>query len=256
MDVFMSTWAAPNPRDPPGRAGLAHLFEHLILEGSAHLPDRGGYYGAFADIGGTNVNAWTNLDRTEYHAVPSHELDAGLWIMSDTLGFFLPVFTGKQGQARLDNQIQVVHNERREAFETRAYGNAQLQVFKTLFPAGHGYHQMVIGDQEELAQTTLEEARAFFAQHYVMSNMTLVLAGDVTPVRAAKPSLDFWRLAQTTITPAYAGSTSCPETDHSAHRARSFGHSPSAPAGVARAWLFSGGSGRARLGGGLARGLG
>lgn len=170
LDLFVHVGSAQDGVEHPG---LAHLFEHLVLQGSAHLPEDG-YYSVFNAIGGTNVNAQTNFERTRFYAtVPSHQLEAALWILSDSVGFFLPRLT----EERLRNQIAVVRNERRQAFETRPYQRAQLTIFKMLFPHGHGFHNLVIGEHEALSRITLSDAQTFYRTHYVSGNMTLVMAG-------------------------------------------------------------------------------
>ena len=190
----------------PGRTGFAHLFEHLMFEGSAHH-DRG-YFPPIQGAGGT-LNGSTSADRTNYwEVVPSNALELALWMESDRMGFLLPALT----EEKFANQRDVVLNERRQQYENRPYGLAQMALLSGLFPAGHPYRWATIGEVADLHAAQLDEVRAFFATYYHPANASLAIAGDVetddalrlaeryfeplpagppvAPVRPAQPRLD------------------------------------------------------------------
>jgi predicted Zn-dependent peptidase len=173
--VAVSLWYHVGSRDDPeGRSGLAHLFEHLMFEGSkhvgAHLFER-----TLLRAGATDLNATTNNDRTEYHeVVPASQLDLAMWAESDRMGFTADVLD----QASLDRARQIVKNEWREHFVDEPYGMAWQVADGAVFPEGHPYHRPAIGTPTDLDATTLDELRAFFARYYVPDNATLVLVGD------------------------------------------------------------------------------
>jgi len=157
----------------PGRTGFAHLFEHLMFEGSAHHDK--GYFEPLQQAGGT-LNGSTNTDRTNYwEVVPANALELALWMESDRMGFLLPALTGR----KFANQRDVVLNERRQNYENRPYGMASLAMIDALFPAGHPYHWSTIGSPDDLMAATVEEVRAFFQRYYHPANASLAIAGDV-----------------------------------------------------------------------------
>lgn len=156
----------------PGRTGLAHLFEHLMFQGSRHFNDD--YFKALQDVGGA-VNGATNPDRTRYwELLPSTWLERALWLESDRMGFFLDGLT----QERLDTQRAVVLNERRQNYENRPYGLAWEKLLSLLYPPHHPYHWPTIGFAADIAAATLEEAQSFFNTYYAPGNASLCLAGD------------------------------------------------------------------------------
>ena len=156
----------------PGRSGFAHLFEHLMFQGSQHH-DRE-YFAPFEPIGAA-VNGTTNQDRTNYYErVPSNHLELALWMESDRMGNLLPVLT----QAKLDNQRDVVKNERRQRYENQPYGLAWLRLTETLFPTEHPYHRSVIGSHEDLSAASLDDVRQFFQEHYGAANAVLTISGS------------------------------------------------------------------------------
>jgi zinc protease len=157
----------------PGLTGLAHLFEHLMFEGSAHQPD--GYFGPLQEAG-ASLNGSTSTDRTNYwELVPIGALRLALWMEADRMGWLLPALT----QERLDTQRGVVLNERRQSYENRPYGLAQFTLMSAMFPPTHGYHWPTIGEPADLEAATLEDVRGFFRQWYHPGNASLAIAGDV-----------------------------------------------------------------------------
>lgn len=160
----------------PGRTGFAHLFEHMLFQGSAHVGTND-HFRHLQSIGGV-ANGSTWYDRTNYYeTVPSHQLDLALWLESDRMGFLLPALD----QKKLDTQRDVVMNERRQRVDNQPYGRPYERLFELLFPPDHPYHWPVIGTMEDIAAATLEDVRHFFRTYYVPRNAVLTLAGDVRP---------------------------------------------------------------------------
>jgi len=160
----------------PGRTGFAHLFEHMLFQGSEHIPTHD-HFRLIQQIGGV-ANGSTWFDRTNYYeTVPAHQLDLALWLESDRMGFFLPALT----QENLDTQREVVMNERRQRIENQPYGLAGERLHELLYPEDHPYHWPVIGYMEDIAAATLEEVRAFFRTYYTPNNSVLSLVGDFQP---------------------------------------------------------------------------
>jgi zinc protease len=156
----------------PGRTGFAHLFEHLMFQGSEHFDHE--YFKPYEPIGG-QVNGTTSRDRTNFfEVVPSNYLATPLWMESDRMQFLLPSLT----QDKLDNQREVVKNERRQRNENAPYGMAQVYLGEMLYPPGHPYRHTPIGSHEDLTAATLDDVKAFFQQYYVPANAALALVGD------------------------------------------------------------------------------
>jgi zinc protease len=178
--VAVNLWYHVGPsNEPPGRSGFAHLFEHLMFEGSKHVGRE--FDQILESVGATNVNGTTNWDRTNYfETVPREQLALALWIESDRMGFLLDVVT----QERLDIQRDVVKNERRQSYENAPYGPSSLALLDAMFPVGHPYHGAVIGSMEDLSAATLDDVKDFFRSYYSPSNATLTLAGDFDPTEA------------------------------------------------------------------------
>jgi len=157
----------------PGRTGFAHLFEHLMFEGSEHHDK--GYFQPLQEAGGL-LNGSTNADRTNYwEVVPTNAIDVALWMESDRMGYLLPALT----QAKFANQRDVVLNERRQNYENRPYGLAPMAILAALFPEDHPYHWLTIGVPDDLRAATLDEVHRFFAAYYHPRNASLTLAGDI-----------------------------------------------------------------------------
>ena len=163
----------------PGRTGFAHLFEHLMFEGSAHVPK--GLQSRLVDAAGGSQNGSTSEDTTQYwEQVPSNALEQMLYIESDRMGFLLPTLT----QEKLDNQRDVVRNERRQTYEMRPYGLAMITLRQNLWNPEFPYHWLPIGSHEDLQAATLEDVREFFTRWYGPENAVLAIAGDVEFARA------------------------------------------------------------------------
>lgn len=160
--------------EAPGRSGFAHLFEHMMFQGSANVQG-GEHFALLEGRGASFVNAFTGFDRTSYvQTVPSHELELALWLEADRM---TSLDVGLTPQA-LETQKQVVRNERRERLEDSIYGPADTEVLRQLFPVGHAYREGVIGSVKDIETATLDDARAFFSDFYTTENATLVVSGD------------------------------------------------------------------------------
>jgi zinc protease len=159
--------------ETPGRTGFAHLFEHLMFEGSQHHDK--GFFPPLQGAG-ASLNGSTNADRTNYWEVlPSNALELALWMESDRMGFLLPALT----EAKFTNQRDVVLNERRQNYENRPYGLAPMAMLAALFPPDHPYHWTTIGEVADLHAAKLEDVRAFFSRYYHPANASLAIAGDI-----------------------------------------------------------------------------
>jgi zinc protease len=162
----------------PGRTGFAHLFEHLMFEGSQHYDS--GYFPPLQAAGG-QVNGSTSTDRTNYwEVVPTSALDLALWMESDRMGYLLQALT----PSRFETQRDVVLNERRQNYENRPYGLALVALTEALFPKGHPYHWLTIGSAEDIQAMRLEDVQDFFRTYYHPANASLALAGDIETERA------------------------------------------------------------------------
>jgi len=160
-----------------GRTGFAHLFEHLMFEGSEHY--NGGYFLPLQQAGAL-LNGSTNSDRTNYwEVVPTSALELALWMESDRMGYLLPALT----RERFETQRGVVLNERRQNYENRPYGMALMALSAALFPPDHPYHWLTIGDAEDLRAMEFEDVRSFFRTYYHPANASLALAGDIDSER-------------------------------------------------------------------------
>jgi zinc protease len=177
--VAVNVWYhVGSKNERPGRTGFAHLFEHLMFEGSEHY-DRG-FFEPLQQAGGL-LNGSTNPDRTNYwEVVPTGALDLALWMESDRMGYLLPALT----KEKFENQRDVVLNERRQNYENRPYGLAGMAISEAMFAPDHPYHWMTIGSAEDIRAMQLDEVREFFATYYHPANASLSLAGDIDPDRA------------------------------------------------------------------------
>ena len=166
-------------REEPGRSGFAHLFEHLMFQGSQHVGDDQ-HFKLVSEAGGS-LNGTTNRDRTNYfETMPANQLELALWLEADRMGFLLPSIT----QEKLDNQREVVKNERRQNYENRPYGQAEGRVTAALYPHDHPYSWLTIGSHEDLTAASLEDVVDFFTRWYGPNNATLAIGGDVDPGEA------------------------------------------------------------------------
>ena len=158
----------------PGRSGFAHLFEHIMFQGSRNVPEDQ-FFPMMEGAGATFVNGTTDFDRTNYlETVPSNQLELALWLESDRMGFLTDTLT----QGRLDNQRDVVRKERQQSTENVPYGVAEEQFYKLLYPAPHPYNGVVIGSHEDLQAASLDDVKGFFKTWYLPNNATLVICGD------------------------------------------------------------------------------
>jgi zinc protease len=162
----------------PGRTGFAHLFEHLMFEGSEHHNQ--GFFSPLQQAG-ASLNGSTNTDRTNYwEVVPTSAIDRALWMESDRMGYLLPAVT----RERFETQRDVVLNERRQNYENRPYGMAIMALTSALYPPDHPYSWMTIGSAEDIRAMELEDVQAFFRTYYHPANASLVLAGAIETPRA------------------------------------------------------------------------
>jgi len=161
-----------------GKTGFAHLFEHLMFNGSENYDDE--YFKPFELVGATSINGTTSFDRTNYFQnVPKTALDLALWMESDRMGHLLGVIT----QERLDEQRGVVQNEKRQG-DNQPYGKVDYRILKGIFPVGHPYSWNTIGSMDDLNAASLEDVHEWFKTYYGPNNAVLVIAGDVTPREA------------------------------------------------------------------------
>ena len=177
--VAVNVWYhVGSKNERPGRTGFAHLFEHLMFEGSKHYDQ--GFFQPLQQAGGL-LNGSTNPDRTNYwEVVPTGALDLALWMESDRMGYLLPALTSD----KFENQRDVVLNERRQNYENRPYGLAGMAISEALFPPDHPYQWLTIGSADDLRAMQLDDVREFFATFYHPSNASLALAGDIDPDEA------------------------------------------------------------------------
>jgi zinc protease len=165
-------------REHSGRTGFAHLFEHLMFMGSGHV--KPGEFDQWLEAAGGDNNASTANDRTNYWInVPSNALELALFLESDRLGYLLDTMTPKT----VDAQRDVVKNERRQSVENQPYGIADVVLGEMLFPEGHPYHWPVIGYMPDLTAASYEDVVDFFKKYYTPSNASLVVAGDIDPIK-------------------------------------------------------------------------
>jgi zinc protease len=174
--VGVDIWYHVGPRNErAGRTGFAHLFEHMMFEGSQHVGEKG-LIKNLEGAGATGINGTTYFDRTNYfETVPSNQLELALWLESDRMGFLLDTLD----RAKLTNQRDVVRNERRQSLENRPYGLVDETVYHQLFPADHPYYARVIGSHADIEAARLEDVRQFFTQFYTPNNASLSIAGDI-----------------------------------------------------------------------------
>ena len=177
--VAVSLWYhVGSKNEVPGRTGFAHLFEHLMFEGSEHHDH--GYFQPLQEAG-ASLNGSTNADRTNYwEVVPSNAVDRALWMESDRMGYLLPALT----EAKFTNQRDVVLNERRQNYENRPYGLAGMAIVAALFPPSHPYHWLTIGSADDLRAASIDDVRTFFRTYYHPANASVAIAGDIDPDRA------------------------------------------------------------------------
>jgi predicted Zn-dependent peptidase len=175
--VAINLWYHVGSKDErPGKTGIAHLFEHVLFQGSEHVAANDHF--RYVQQAGGVANGSTWYDRTNYYeTLPAHCLDLGLWLESDRMGFLLPAVT----REKLDLQREVVMNERRQRVDNQPYGLAFERLHELLYPAGHPYRWPVVGYMDDLAAIGLDDVVAFFQRYYAPNNAVLTLAGDLSP---------------------------------------------------------------------------
>jgi zinc protease len=173
--VAVNLWYRVGSRDErPGRTGFAHLFEHMMFQGSENVPETAHF--SHIEQAGGSLNGSTWLDRTNYYeTLPANYLELGLWLESDRLGWLLPAMT----QEKLDNQRDVVKNERRWRVDNQPYGDWDERLQAMVYPEDHPYHHSVIGSMEDLDAASLEDVETFFRTYYRPNNAVLTLCGDL-----------------------------------------------------------------------------
>ncbi len=178
--VAVNLWYAVGSRNErPGKTGFAHLFEHMMFQGSEHVP-KNRHFELVERAGGT-LNATTWFDRTNYfETVPSHHLELALWLESDRMGWMLPAMT----QEKLDNQRDVVMNEKRQRYDNQPYGDWDEWIQAMVYPETHPYHHTVIGSMDDIEAATLEDVAEFFETFYVPNNAILTVCGDFNRAEA------------------------------------------------------------------------
>lgn len=184
--VAVSVWyRVGSKHEPKGKTGFAHLFEHLMFNGSENAP--GDFFEPLQQVGATDSNGTTSVDRTNYfETVPTGALDRALFLESDRMGHLLGAVT----QEKLDNQRGVVQNEKRQG-DNNPYGLLRYEIFENLFPKGHPYHHSTIGSMADLNSASLDDVKKWFTDNYGPNNAVLVLAGDVD-VATAKAKVQEW----------------------------------------------------------------
>src|SRR5438067_390513 len=179
--VAVNLWYHVGPANElPGRTGFAHLFEHMMFEGSRHVPGSSHLH-YLEGAGASDINGTTDFDRTNYfETLPANQLELALWLESDRMGY-LP---DKLDQANLSNQQDVVRNERRQNMENAPYGIVEEGIFHLLYPKGHPYYADVMGSHEDIQSAKLEDIRNFFKLYYAPNNASLAIVGDFEPEHA------------------------------------------------------------------------
>src|SRR5258706_3757740 len=168
-------------REKEKRTGFAHLFEHLMFMGSGHV--KAGEFDQWLEAAGGDNNGSTETDRTNYWInAPSNAIELALFLESDRMGYLLDTMTPKT----VDAQRDVVKNERRQSYENRPYGQAEITLGEMLYPEGHPYHWPVIGYMPDLTAASYDDVVAFFKRYYSPANASLVVAGDIDAIATRK----------------------------------------------------------------------
>ena len=168
--------------ETPGKTGFAHLFEHMMFQGAKHIGEDV-HFDILRQAGASGINGTTNSDRTNYfEVVPSNQLETALWLESDRMGYLLDTLS----QTSLDNQREVVRNERRQRYDNVPYGKERFAIAEGLYPEGHPYRYLTIGKHEDIAGASVDDVSSFFRTWYAPSNATLLIAGDFEPADAMK----------------------------------------------------------------------
>ncbi len=180
--VAVNLWYAVGSRNErPGRTGFAHLFEHMMFQGSAHVPETAHF--ALVEKAGGSLNGSTWLDRTNYfETLPSNFLELALWLESDRMGWLVDALT----QEKLDNQRDVVKNERRWRVDNQPYGDWDERIQAMVYPPDHPYHHSLIGSMADLDAASLQDVEAFFRTYYAPNNAVLTVAGEFDPTETLR----------------------------------------------------------------------
>ena len=181
--VAVNVWYHVGPaNERPGLTGFAHLFEHMMFEGSKHVGAKA-HFLYLESAGASSINGTTDFDRTNYfETLPSNQLELALWLESDRMGFLLDNLDAE----KLENQRDVVRNERRQSIESAPYGLVQEELFHQLFPQDHPYYASVIGSHEDIEAARLSDVREFFQLYYSPNNASLAIVGDIDPDKTRK----------------------------------------------------------------------
>ncbi|MDP9263505.1 MAG: insulinase family protein, partial [Acidobacteriota bacterium] len=179
--VAVNLWYHVGPaNERPGRTGFAHLFEHMMFQGSKHVGDDQ-HFKLLEGSGASDINGTTDFDRTNYfETLPSNQLELALWLESDRMGYLLDTLE----QAKFTTQIDVVRNERRQSVENPPYGLVEEGLFHALYPKGHPYYASVIGSHSDIEAAQLADVREFFRQYYAPNNASLAIVGDFDSAQA------------------------------------------------------------------------
>jgi zinc protease len=179
--VAVDLWYHVGPaNERAGRTGFAHLFEHMMFEGSQHVGAKE-HFRFLEAAGASDINGTTDFDRTNYfETLPSNQLELALWLESDRMGYLL----GKLDNERLTNQRDVVRNERRQSTENTPYGLVEEELYHQLFPNDHPYYADVIGSHRDIDAARIDDVREFFRQYYTPNNASLTITGDIDPAQA------------------------------------------------------------------------
>lgn len=165
-------------REKPGRTGFAHLFEHIMFEGSKNVPE--GKFDEWLEAAGGNNNGSTTTDRTNYYEdIPSNAVELALFLESDRMAYLLDAMS----PTKVDGQRDVVKNERRQSYENRPYGMSWIVLSENLYPKGHPYSWSTIGSMADLSAASYDDVVQFFKSYYVPNNASIVIAGDIDPAR-------------------------------------------------------------------------
>ena len=185
--VSVNVWYnVGSANEKPGRTGFAHLFEHLMFEGSKHVKE--GDFDLLLEAAGGGNNGSTTNDRTNYFIdVPSNAIDLALFLESDRMGYLLDIVS----EQLVNGQRDVVKNERRQSYENAPYGMAEIRLNELLYPKNHPYYWPVIGHMEDLTAASAEDVKEFFRRYYAPQNASLVIAGDINPAEIRK-KIEYW----------------------------------------------------------------
>ncbi|HEU4880330.1 MAG TPA: pitrilysin family protein, partial [Gemmatimonadaceae bacterium] len=179
--VAVNVWYhVGSKNETPGKTGYAHLFEHMMFQGSKNYDDD--YFKALQEVGGT-LNGSTSTDRTNYwEVVPSNFLERAVFLEADRMATLPDALT----EPKLANQRDVVKNEKRQNYDNRPYGLVSARIAEILYPASHPYHWLTIGSLDDLTAASMDDIKSFFRRYYTPNNASLTIAGDFNPAEARR----------------------------------------------------------------------